>query len=405
MSRRLAWLYAVLVLLGGSCSPLTPAERPAVLFWSAWPRAAIEPLLERFTAENPGIRVTLRELPVEALSDSAAAALAAGRVPDLCQLPGDSLGPWLEGGVLSDWSAGVADLRPALRGWEQCMVGDAIYGLPWTAHAPVLLYDRVLFARARLDSTRAPATWAELRSAAARLERLGRGVRGMGIATGPPAVLTGTWLPWAYANGGGPLSRDLDSSRVASRANEQALGFLVSLRPHALLAPRDSLEREFVRGRLGMLLADASLADSAERAGRRPGFDLVPRPSAGSGTSASLASGAVLVSFTSSRRKEDALRLARFLVQPEQAQALADAVPTALPARLDADSSGAFTDRPLAAITLRQLASARYAPRVRGWSACEVRIGAAVAEALAGRSPARALAAADSFVTSHLGTR
>ena len=36
---------------------------------------------------------------------------------------------FINDGLLSDWSAGVADLKPAVRGWELCSLGDAVYGL------------------------------------------------------------------------------------------------------------------------------------------------------------------------------------------------------------------------------------------------------------------------------------
>ncbi len=390
----LAWL----ALLAGGCAPRRAAERPAVTFWTAFPRAAVEPLVARFHAANPGIRVELRQLPKAAIADSARAALAAGRPPDLCQLAGGSLGEWLADGSLSDWSAGVADLRGELRGWEQCMVGDAIYGLPWTLSAPVLVFERGLFARAGLDSARAPATWAEVRAAAQALRRL-PGVHGLGLAWGSPAERSASWLPWALVNDGGLPGPGPDSSRFARAENAQALEFLASLRPALLLAPRDSLERAFVAGRLGMLLADATLAEAAERAGRHPGAGLVPRPAEASGLSASPASGAVLVSFTHSRRKEDALRLARSLVEPASAFALLATVPGALPARADAES--ALAGRPFAAIVLRQLVTARYAPRGRGGAALEARLGAAVADVVEGRAAAAAaLAAVDSGAAS-----
>jgi maltose-binding protein MalE len=114
----------------------------------------------------------------------------------------------------------------------------------------------------------------------------------------------------------------------------------------------------------------------------------------------------VLASFTHSRRKEDALRLARFLVEPASALALSAAVPEALPSRVDADSVGAFAARPFAAIALRQLATARYTPRLRGWPALEARLGEAVGDVIEGRAgAAAALAAADSFAASRRTAR
>src|SRR5262249_56074556 len=96
------------------------------------------------------------------------AAGEAGHPPDLCELDRDEVARFMDRGWLSDWSAGVADLAPGVRGWELCRLGDALYGLPWLLDTRVLLYNRALLARAGLDSTRAPETWDELHAASAR---------------------------------------------------------------------------------------------------------------------------------------------------------------------------------------------------------------------------------------------
>ncbi len=399
----MACLASVFVLI--SCTPRRPAERPPVEFWVSWPVQAVVPIVQRFEAETPGVHVRLRALPWDSANDSLSLALRSGRLPDLCQLTGAQMPEWLAGSSLSDWSAGVADLRTSLRGWDLCMVGDAIYGLPWTLRAPVLVYERGLFARAGLDSARAPTTWDELRAAAARLHRL-PGVGGFGVATGSARELTRAWLPWVWSDEGDLFTAGLDSSRLAEPAPAEALELLLALKRSGLGAPRDSLERAFLAGHLGMLIADASLADAAARAGRRPGVALVPPPSREHGTSSSWADGEVLVSFTDSHHKEQALKLARFLVQPENAQALAAAVPQAWPSRVDAESTAWYSQNAAGLVTLRQIATSRYAPRRRDWPVLESRLGDAIWETLSGNaSAARALASADSFIVSQLGSR
>lgn len=402
-ARARRWLALVLACVSLSCHR-RPAERPPVEFWVSWPSEAVAPLVQRFESENPGVRVRLRQVPESAVDDSLLLALRTGHPPDLCQLPGSQMPEWLDGGSLSDWSAGVADLRGTLRGWELCMVGDAIYGLPWTLRTPVLVYDKTLFAKAGLDSAQAPATWDDLRAAASRLDRL-PGVHGFGVAAGSARELTRTFLPWVWSGGSGFLAGGSDSSRLRARASVAALELLVALGKDGLVASRDSLEREFLAGRLGMLVGDPSLADSAARAGRRSGVAVVPGASDTS-RSATWADGEVLASFTSSRHKEQALKLARFLVQSENARDLHAAVPAAWPSRVDAESTAWYSQDPTGRVALRQLAGAHFAPRQREWPALEARIGEAVWDALSGRTSASAaLASADSFVVSQLGSR
>jgi len=112
------------------------------------------------------------------------------------------------------------------------------------------------------------------------------------------------------------------------------------------------------------------------------------------------------VSFTASRHKEQALKLARFLVLSTNARALAEAMPGAWPSRVDAESTAWYSQSPNGSVTLRQLATARFAPRRRDWPVLEARLGEAVWEALSGRASATAaLAGADSFVVAQLGSR
>ena len=407
-----AWAPAALVplaLAGAlSCAHKRVAKPRELTFWVSWPVVAIEPLARRFESENAGTQVTLVQLPWGSGADSVAAAVKAGAPPDLCQLHSAQLPPFMAGSSLSDWSAGVADLRAGLRGWDMCMLGDAIYGLPWLLRTQVLYYNRTLLARAGLDSTHAPDTWAELRSAAARIQRARGGVRGYGLAAGGAGPTLGWFVPFAWGNGGEILSAGLDSSRFDSPANVQALEFLASLRAAGLVASDDSLQREFVAGRLGFVLAGSELQARIRReaATLRYGVALVPRPGTERGTHASLAGGEVLVSFTASRRKEDALKLARYLVQPENAQALATALQTVQPANLRADTTAWYRARPEQQLMFRQYETARFLPNFRMRIALEDTLQILLNDALNGRrSPSEAVALADSFITQRVGPR
>jgi len=390
-SRRLAMVLAALLLAGGCARHRRPAARGHdVIFWHSLPAPVVTAQVRAFEAANPDVHVTVVPMPDATIADSARAAVTTGSPPDLCQLHGDDLPPFLAQNSLSDWSAGVADLRPALRGWEMSMLGDAIYGLPWLLSTQVLAFDRAVFARAHLDSTHAPASWSELRSAAARIERWGGhqpgGVHGFGLAVGAPPSALARFMPWAWSGGGEILSAALDSSRFDSPANLRALEFLASLRTVSRVATADTLAREFAAGRVAMIVAD-----SRQVAGR----SLAPFPGPASpGTT--LGTGEVLVSFTASRRKEDALRLARFLVQPGNARALAAAVAGSVPSARDTTIAAAADP----------LARARFLPNVRNRTALEDTLATLLDEAILGRRrAAEAIATADSFITTHLGVK
>ena len=406
-----AWVPAALVLLfltgAMSCARHTQKSQD-VVFWVAWPVSAVEPLARRFEAENPGLRVVLVQLPWSSGADSVAAAVKAGTPPDLCQLHDSQLPPLMVGSSLSDWSAGVADLRPRLRGWDMCMVGDAIYGLPWLVRTQVLYYNKALLGRAGADSAHAPETWDELRSAATRVQRLRGGVHGYGMPAGPDEDPLALLLPFASGGHGDSIAVRKDAARLDIRLDVTTLETLQALRAVGLVASRDSLEQEFANGRLGMLLAGSELAARLTRTtpALRFGLALVPEASAAGSAHVSVAGGEALVSFTGSRRKEDALKLARFLVGEENARGLATALGTVQPATLGADTAAWYRARPEQQIIFRQYETARFLPNFRERLPLADTLRALLDDALSGRrSVARVASLADSFISTHLGQR
>jgi len=390
----------VVLALALSCGRRTSTHPVEVTFWQTWPVEAIAPLAQRFEDANPGVHIVVTRLPREGATDTLALAAQSGRPPDLVELTPEQTADFIDQGLLSDWSAGVADLKPDVRGWELCSLGDAMYGLPWLLRTRVLLWNRALFARAKLDTTRAPGTWDELRDAAARIDKLGGGVHGFGLTDAPGERFV-SFMTFAWGNGGELLSARLDSCRIDSPENAEALEFLLSLAPVSLVAGRDSLASEFERGRLGLWIADAGYAVEARR--RDPslplGAALVPSPAEDHGTHASTGTGTVLASFTRSRRKEDALRFARYLGERQNTLALAAALQTVFPPHPGVEEAPEYRDRPEVRLILRQLETAHFEPLLRDRNLMLGAVDSLVGDALAHRRSARAtVGLADSLI-------
>lgn len=381
--RKVAVLSLAALVL--SCGGRTSNE---IVFWQFWPMDVITPLVERFEQENPGLEVRVEQLTWEGGKDKITAAVAAGNPPDLCELGSTYMPRFLASGSLADWSAGVADLRPLLRGWDLCRIGEAVYGLPWELGTRALFYNKTLLARAGIDTARGPETWEELRRAAERVHALGGGVHGYGVSANDRQKLFKKFMPFAWGNGGEILSPDLDSARFDSPANREALEFYLSLRRVGMLGMQNDLDKEFKEGRLGLQISGAWLCKQipAEFPALRYGVALVPRPPGG--VHASFAGGEVLVSFNASRRKEHALRLARFLVRPDNSLALARAVLSVQPSFVGADSAAFYRERPDLATMIRQFETARYTPNHPEWDAMEAAIEDEVEQALYDRKSA-----------------
>jgi multiple sugar transport system substrate-binding protein len=270
--------------------------------------------------------------------------------------------------------------------------------VPWQLGTRALFYNKSLLARARLAPGRGIETWDQLATAAARIQRLGHGVHGFGIPRAGTRELFPAFMPFAWSNGGEILSAGLDSSRFDSPENVRALEFYQRLHKAGLTRSQDSLESEFAAGRLGLLLSGTALFQRLSA--RAPAFEcgvaLVPRPAAGRGEHASYSVGEVLVSFTASRRKESALRLARFLVRPGNSLELATSTALGEPSTVGADSADWYRGHAGRQVLVRQLATARFAPHHAAWDSMEIAIEDQVGLSLLGRtSAAQAVADAD----------
>ncbi|HEY3217135.1 MAG TPA: extracellular solute-binding protein, partial [Candidatus Eisenbacteria bacterium] len=81
-ARRWALLAALAfgVLLG--CAP----SKQEIVFWQFWPVEVVNPLLEKFERENPDTEVRMEQLTWQSGLEKITAAIAAGNVPDLCEL-------------------------------------------------------------------------------------------------------------------------------------------------------------------------------------------------------------------------------------------------------------------------------------------------------------------------------
>jgi len=381
-------LYVVFAALGLTLACAPPGQE--LVFWQFWPTEVVQPLLDRFEKEHPGVKVRMEQLTWQSGLEKITAAMAAGKVPDLCEMGSTFMPRMLAAGQLTDWSAGVADLRPQLRGWELCSIGDAVYGMPWVLGTRALFYNKTLFAKAGLDSTRPPETWPQLYAAAEAIQKLGGSTRGYGVQAGERYVLFKKFMPFAWGNGGRILTDDLKQAVFDSPENREALAFYISLRKVGMMERQDVLDRAFKSGTLGLEISGAWLCKSIPKdaPGLRYGVALVPRPSQERGTHASFAGGEVLVSFNASKHKAIALQLARFLVAPENALALAQSAQSVQPAVIGADTMAFYREHPEQQIMIKQFETAVPTPNHPAWVDLEAAIEDEVEEALHDRKTA-----------------
>ncbi len=373
---------------GKSAGPVT------VTFWEFFPEATVRPLVERFEAEHPDVRVEMQQLTWQSGLEKITAAAAAGNPPDLCELGSTWFSKFAANGALADLTDDANRLRPDYLMWDACTFDGKLYALPWMTGTRALFYNRALAGHAGLDPGRAPETWDDLLAFAKAVNDPARQVAGFGMNSGERYIQFKKFMPFAWGNGGSILSPDQRHCTFDQPAVEQALDFYLKLKPYSLLEKQEVLDQAFKDGKLGATVSGAWLLKTIAR--DAPGLDygvaLVPRPAPDEGTHASFGGGELLAVFKKSQHREAALKLARYLIDGPQAMAVTRGEQSVLPAAVGAAGDSFFVANPRQAVFLKQLQTAVLPPNVENWVEIEDVVDSWLEKAVYGKAaPGEAL--------------
>ena len=387
------------------------AKKPSgdvIVFWQFSPLPAIQPVLDRFEAENPGVDVQVEQLTWQSGREKIVAAIAAGRPPDLCELGSTFLPGLVADSTLIDLTDSTADVRSALVGWDVASYRGRAYAIPWMLGTRALYRNDDLFRRAGLDPAKPLDTWADVAAASRAITERVPDAKGFGMNAGEREILFKKFMPFAWGNGGDILDSTMTASVIASPQNVEALRFYLSLKPYSLLDRQEMHEEAFAKGRLGMVISGPWLLRKLpQQAPDLPyTVSLMPRPAADRGTHASFAGAEVLGIFRGSRNKEGAMRLARFLVRPENTMPVFVATGNAFPAASASAADSYFVSNPRDRVFLDQLQTAVGPPLHPRWVQIEEIVNGELEEATYGRKTAEAaLRSADERIDAILSTR
>jgi multiple sugar transport system substrate-binding protein len=393
-SRAAAWRLVLLLAVAAGCGG-GGGEGEKIVFWQFWPLDTINPLVEQFEAENPGLEVVVEQLTWQSGQEKITAAVASGKPPDLVELGSTWFPAYAHQGILADWTERTGEMRAEFRLWEMCEAQGRVFGLPWLAGTRALFYNKTLFAEAGLDSSRAPGTWNELLGACKKIDGLGEDISGYGANAGERYILFKKYMPYAWSNGGGILSEDLTRQIFDSSANVEALRFYLALAEAGRIDQQAQLDQAFKEGKIGCTLTGSWLLAQipAGAPELRYGVALVPTPEGKE--SRSFAGGEILSSFARSQNQEGAWKLAAFLMRPENTLAIARAKKSVQPTSVAALGDEYFENHPHERVFLEQLALSVPTPNHPEWLMMESMIEAAVENAIYDKlTPEQAIAGA-----------
>ncbi|HEV8675548.1 MAG TPA: extracellular solute-binding protein [Methylomirabilota bacterium] len=136
---------------------------------------AIDELIKRFEAANPGIKVKHTHVPYDDFRLKIAAAIPAGQGPDVVQLFYGWLHDYLKAKLLQPLPPELFDAAEIEREFfplvRQMRVNNQYYGLPTAVRSLALFWNRKLVQEAGLDPAKPPQTLDELVDAARKLTK------------------------------------------------------------------------------------------------------------------------------------------------------------------------------------------------------------------------------------------
>lgn len=264
-------------------STLAQAATVTITYWQYEFKSkveAIDELIKRFEAQNPGIKVVHQTFPYDAYQQKVAAAIASGQGPDVVNLYYGWLPLWVKTGYLAplpeaDFPAAQIEAE-FVNMVQSAKVGGRYYGVPTALRSLALFYNEGLLRNAGIGAP--PATWDEFIAIARKLtvEQGGRLTQiGYGIAPeGQDHHLVREVLLRQF--GGRPYSEDGRRVLYGSPEGVRAFTFYTDwVTKHRIGVPRffpgdanTSYRDGFTAGRIAMII-DGSFALASIQQGAR----------------------------------------------------------------------------------------------------------------------------------------
>ena len=323
MPPRPALLLVALAVLAG-CGD----ERGGAVVVEFWAMGAegenVRPLLDRFEAEHPGVRVELQRLPWTSAHEKLLTAFAGRATPDVSQLGNTWVAEMAALGALADLTpyvrrSGVVDPADYFDGaWDANVLSGRVLGVPWYVDTRVLFYRADLFREAGYSGM--PETWDAWAEAMRRVQAVQE-------PGGYPVLLPVNEFepPLILGLNTADLLRDGDRyGNFRSPAFRRAFAFYVGLFRDGLAPATSGTEisnvyQEFASGRVASLITGPwNVGEFRRRLPAGVEWATAPLPGPDPGTpGVSVAGGSSLVVFERSEHPAEAWALVEFLSRPD----------------------------------------------------------------------------------------
>jgi len=308
------------------------AEEVVLKFWTIGSRAQqdlLNQIFTEFSKANPGIKVQLMVAASwEDLYQKVLVSVAGGAPPDIIRSKDFWVPEFASRDVIEDLTSWVekdksADIKPEkfwpIR-WQQSCYKGRLYSLPWTTFTELFFYNKDLFAKVGLNPGKPPDTWKQLREYAIKLTDEKNKQWGTILYTysrvGP--AMTEYWELLLMQAGGSLMNKDESAFTFYSPAGIEALQHQLDMlyKDRSMMPPEfASLTQPVERGKIGMwYLGPWGFVDyPTQFPDLKWGVALMPQNK----TRSAYSVGNNLVMLKGSKHKEEAWKLLKWLMKPE----------------------------------------------------------------------------------------
>jgi multiple sugar transport system substrate-binding protein len=377
----------------GAQSTTTVSEGPATGNLTVWAMGTegenLPKLMEQFKQANPGVNVTVTPIPWDSAHSKFTTAITANTLPDAAMVGTTWMGEFADLGALDPTPQGFDNSGFYPGALDTTKVGGTQYGVPWYVETRLVFYRKDLAAKAGFSTP--PTDWDGLKAMAKAMKDKAGAKYGINLQPGG----TGSWqtvMPFAWSAGANITSGDQKSFTFDTPQMQEGLKYYQSFFTDKLAGtdlPPNQTEAEFVNGQVPMFISGPWMAGSVAKAGGdkiKPNIGVFQLPK--NKTATSFVGGSDFVVFKSSKNKDSAWKLVKWL-SDAKTQASWFKMSSDLPAVKSAWQDPSIASDPLLPVFGKQLDDAKAPPAIVNWEQIAAQFDTEVEKMTkAGQSPA-----------------
>jgi multiple sugar transport system substrate-binding protein len=303
------------------------------------PKEDMEAVVKPFEQKN-GVKVNVEVVGWDVQFDRIRNAAIAGEGPDVTQAGTTQVPFFAALGGFEDINSRVGDIggKAAYPDgvWQTTQVvgRDGTWAMPWFTEARAIYYRKDVLKKAGVDEATAFTDWDAFRNTLEKVKQVksigGEKIEPFGSPGKKAFDLVHHVMPFVWDAGGAELSADNTKSAIASPQAEQGVKFMADLLSSGLYdksqLERDGtgVENQFKGGRLAVWMGGPWVLGSVKRAddenwvpAARDNLGIAPMPAGPEGKGYTFVGGSNLMMFKSSKNKDAAWALMKYLSQDQ----------------------------------------------------------------------------------------